>query len=263
MPLTYSQLMPKLKKEIRKPFSQKLEHSKKMVSLFADKNACVSCSWGKDSMVVLSLCRESNPDIAVVYENTCIDYPEVYPFRDRMVKEWDLNLVETKPEIGYFQIPGPRANGVKNGHNTDRCCETLKIKPFQKVLKKFGWRYDFTGMTAFESRQRAMRLCELGDYYYHKTDGVWRVQPLAFWTPSEVWRYTKKMGIPVCPSYKKYGLKRLGCKFCTSHKGWRKEMSSNFPKVYDYICKTYFNEVNTPLFSFSFQTLDAKETMRG
>ena len=49
------------------------------------KNPSVSCSWGKDSVVMLSLVRKFCKNTIVMFANTLCEYPETYAYRDKML----------------------------------------------------------------------------------------------------------------------------------------------------------------------------------
>jgi len=57
----------------------------------------VSCSFGKDSMVVLHMALQVDPNIKVVFFNTGVEFPETIRLKNRLKDEWNLNLYETTP----------------------------------------------------------------------------------------------------------------------------------------------------------------------
>lgn len=240
-PMKVSQLLPSVRVEVEKPFEEKLARAKQLVKLFANKNACVSCSFGKDSTVVLWLCLQENSNIPVIYNNTGVEYPETLAFKEQLRVAWNLNLIETKPEKSFWQIAEERGLDDLKKYR-DACCDALKDKPTKKVLKKNGFQYNFTGLTAIESRVRMWRICEKGDNYYSKKDGVWRIHLIAYWTPKEVWDFMSRVQIPANPAYAKYGLERMGCVPCTSHKGWRRQLAKVNPLMYKLIQEKYFRQ---------------------
>jgi len=246
-PFKVSQLPKSIRGEVEEPLEVKLEKANRILKMYVNRHACVSCSFGKDSMLVLWLALKLNPNIHVVFNNTGIEYPETIKFKERMKKELDLNLIETKPKRSFWQVwkgkqmpDGSKKN--KKNISIDRCCYHLKEAPFKRIVREYSFKSNFTGLTVMESRQRMMRVCQLGNVYYNKTNQLWRTHLIAFWTPEEIWKFTRKNNIPINPAYDKYGLNRLGCMFCTAHKGWREEVSRINPKVYKYMIEHYFNE---------------------
>jgi 3'-phosphoadenosine 5'-phosphosulfate sulfotransferase (PAPS reductase)/FAD synthetase len=242
-----NQLLPSVRLEVEKPFEEKLQKAKLLIKMWADKDASVSCSFGKDSMVVLYLALQENPDIKVIYNNTGIEWPETLQFRTMIKETWNLNLIELKPIMSYWEVwkhikeknLGSQ-DGSKKG--SDLCCDYLKEKPFRKAIKQFGVRYAFTGITAIESRQRMFTACQRGQEYYSKKDGVWKVHPILYWTEEEVFKFIEENHIPLNPAYKKYAVNRLGCMFCVSHKEWRRQMARTNLKAYTFIQEQYFHQ---------------------
>ena len=238
--------MPSVRIEVEKPFEEKLVRAKQLVKMFANKNACVSCSFGKDSVVVLWLALQENPKITVIYNNTGIDWPEVQLLKKHFVDFWGINLIETKPKKSFWWVQEHilkkglhRDDGKKQ---SDICCDYLKEGPFRTVVKLNRINNDLTGITAVASRHRMFTACQKGQEYFSKKDGVWKIHPILYWTPSEVWKFIHDNGIPENLAYKKYGLDRLGCMFCLSHRGWRAQLSRTNPKAYKFIQERYFHQ---------------------
>jgi len=205
----------------------------------------VACSFGKDSIVVLHMALKYDPNIKVMFNNTGVEFPETIKYKNKIVKEWDLNIIETKPIktfwecIDQYGVPGIR---VKNkGSNVPMCCTYCKEKPAINYYKKHKTIAVMTGITAEESRQRSLLIKRYdnhiefcGQRYYAKTQSLWKLHPLAYWTEKEVWSYIKNNNIPINPVYTKWnGLyKRCGCLPCTAYLDWEKKLSKSHKKLY-------------------------------
>jgi len=246
-----NQLIPTIRFEVEKPFQEKLRRAKELIHIFgslAKDKASVSCSFGKDSMVVLWLCLQEFPNITVIFNNTGVQYPETYSFKEKIRREWNLNLIETKPVKSFWEVankyglPDGSKYDPKRNVRGDMCCYYLKEKPFFDIVKKHGFTINFTGTTVLESRTRMWTTCQRGMFYYSKKEGITRITPIAFWTPKEVWKFIKQNKIPINPAYEKYGVDRLGCVPCTSHKGWREKLAKTNPKLYKFIMEKYFGQ---------------------
>ena len=59
----------------------------------------VAWSTGKDSTVNLFLARQFDKKIPVLFGDTTQHYQETYEHRDRVVQDWDLNLVNMVPDL--------------------------------------------------------------------------------------------------------------------------------------------------------------------
>ena len=73
---------------------------KKSISIIREakaqfKNPAVLWSTGKDSTTTIWLCKKAFFGVIpfpVIHIDTGCKFPEIYEFRDKLAKEWDLNL---------------------------------------------------------------------------------------------------------------------------------------------------------------------------
>lgn len=214
---------------------------KKAVDEFGDSLA-VSCSFGSCSVVVLHMALEVKPDIKVVFNNTGVEYPETYAYRELLRKEWNLNLIETKPQKTFWQcvkeygFPLIRKTG-KSKHKKHRCCIYLKEKPFKNFCKSNSVSATLTGLRASESGVRMLAIGQVGQFYLHKTSQIWKAHPIAFWNYKQVWRYLEENNIPINEVYTKLGLPRNGCMPCTGFIDWEKQLAKANLKMYRWVQK--------------------------
>ena len=214
------------------------------------KQIAVACSFGKDSIVVLHMALKYNPNIKVVFNNTGVEFPETIKYKEMIVKKWKLNLIETKPIktfwecIDKYGIPQVRNKG-KN--RTPKCCYYCKEKPALNSYKEHNIIAVLTGLMACESRNRKLLMIRYensidskdkigfcGQRYYAKTQGLWKIHPIAYWLEEDIWDYTKENKIPINPVYTKWNgiYKRCGCLPCTAYLDWEKKLSKTHHKLY-------------------------------
>lgn len=241
------QLVESVRVEVQKPFSEKLKRAKQLVGMYANApNVCVSYSGGKDSMAVLHLALQENPKIPVVFENTYIQWPETYKLIKKIAADWDLNLtiLTPKPGVTFFtvndRIKNERLKRDDGRKYSNLCCYWLKDQPFNAWRKQHHVSRSITGITAIESRHRMFTACAKGMDYYTSHFGYWKVNPITYWTPEEVWHFIHDNNLPVNEAYEKYQLERIGCMWCMSHKGWRKQVCRTNPKMYRFLMERYF-----------------------
>jgi len=215
---------------------------KKAVSEFGDSLA-VSCSFGSCSIVVLHMALQVKPDIKVVFNNTGVEYPETYAYRTLLKEEWNLNLIETKPEKSFWEcveeygFPLIRSTGNRKNHFKPRCCIFLKEKPMAKACKEFGIEASMTGLRCAESGVRMYTLAQRGQAYHTKKWGsLWRFHPIGFWSHKQVWDYLETHKIPINEIYSK-GKDRSGCMPCTGFLHWEKQLAKANLKMYRYVQK--------------------------
>jgi 3'-phosphoadenosine 5'-phosphosulfate sulfotransferase (PAPS reductase)/FAD synthetase len=165
----------------------------------------VACSWGKDSIVVLHMVKKVadklNKRFDVLWNNTTVHYPSVYKLKEKLEKEWNLNIVETKPSMTFWEIT--EEYGYPGIHSSDRsdkanaaCCYNIKKKPTKKAIKENKWDLYFDGLTAYESDRRFMNITEYGLSHHHKTFNLQKVHPVGWWRVKDIWEYIEKYDIP-------------------------------------------------------------------
>jgi 3'-phosphoadenosine 5'-phosphosulfate sulfotransferase (PAPS reductase)/FAD synthetase len=227
------------------PLQDKILWSEQVIlnALKQSKVPSVSCSWGKDSIVLVYLVRKFCKNAYILFANTLVEYPDTYRFRDRMLKEWNLQEVyfESKPIKNFWQCvkeygyPHNRqtASQDKEGEKSKRipkCCIYLKEKPLQDLEKRLGVDTVFIGLQATESMNRRLLFLRLGEFYFNKTEKMNRCYPLAIWTDEDIYSFVRQENIPLSDIYKRFN--RNGCMYCTGFKNWREVMARFNPKIY-------------------------------
>jgi phosphoadenosine phosphosulfate reductase len=228
-----------------KSYEEKLEvaHDAIREALKQSKRPCVAFSGGKNSLVVLHLVLQRKPDVKVVFNNTGVEYPETVKFVRQIAKEWNLNFHEIKPKISFWKIVKKYGFPKPSRYRKDKepmCCRLLKTQPTAEFYIKQHIDCYFTGISAFESRARLVRIAKYG--LVTKVGYVGRnaklprkiiaCYPVGLWTDRDIWRYIEENDLPVNPAYEKYGLERTGCYCCTNYIGWEKVLSRTHPHVY-------------------------------
>ena len=133
------------------------------------------------------------------------------------------------------------------------CCESLKERPAPECGKAFKC----MGVRKFESSNRMKKRNEL-EIVEHGKDGKnivmpfdnsgnrrifeqcyttaeRRVNPIAYWTDSDIWDYSKDVGLEQCSLYDE-GFARLGCIGCPMAR--REQEFNRWPKFRDQYIRT-------------------------
>ena len=195
-------------------------------------------SIGKDSTVLLWLARRAffgHVPFPLVHIDTTYKIASMIEYRDRVVREWNLQLVVGKNEA-VLQSGVTFPNGLAT---RVECCSTLKKDALQQVVdqKKYsglivGVRRDEEPTRAkeryFSPRSQTMEWDATDQppefWNQFKTDFApgthIRIHPLLHWTELNVWEYIEREAIPVHPLYFDDGTGRryrsLGCAPCTT-----------------------------------------------
>jgi phosphoadenosine phosphosulfate reductase len=172
--------------------------------------ACLTSSFQAEDMAVAHLLRNRIPDVPVLFLETGYHFPQTYEYRDRMAKQWSLNLVNVLPEHTVREQES--AFGILYRSDPTRCCQLRKVEPLMRSLEPFDvW---FTGLRREQSPTRKnLKKVELHRLPTGKT--LWKVSLLADWDWEQVWNYLNANAIPHLPQYDE-GYLSIGCQPCTA-----------------------------------------------
>lgn len=196
----------------------KIEESKNLIRMIAEqyKNPIIYCSFGKDSMVVLHLCRSMGFNWPVMFHREP-EFPIKFRYANRMMEKWNLVCHDYPPNM----------TSIYEGKDTYEVCTHFKIGAAQDMIL-CGVLYEPTEFKEGEY------LCALNDLYLQpkgRIDFVWDIglrgcrnadtnphtgKPLAFrcdirhntggadfafpivgWSDEEVYQYIVDNGIPI------------------------------------------------------------------
>ncbi len=172
--------------------------------------ACVTCSFQIEGVVLLDLLRRVRPGIDVLFVDTGYHFAETYAYRDRLVKQWSLNLIELRAETTVEAHEG--AFGKLYASHPDQCCQMRKVRPLMKALD--GYEVWFSGLRREQSPTRA-HLERIGTQVLPSGKAICKVSPLALWSWEEVWSYALAHEIEYLPLYDR-GYQSIGCEPCTA-----------------------------------------------
>lgn len=171
--------------------------------------ACLTSSLQVEDMVVLHLLRQHVPDIPVIFLDTGYHFAETYAYRDRMVQEWSINLINVLPETTVAQHESKL--GKQYLVEPTQCCQSRKVAPLMRSLEPFDlW---FTGLRREQSPTRA-NLKKVEEHQLPTAKKLWKLSPLADWTWQQVWSYITEHKIPHLSLYDQ-GYRSIGCEPCT------------------------------------------------
>jgi sulfate adenylyltransferase subunit 2 len=171
-------------------------------------------SLGKDSNTMVWLAKKAffgRVPFPVLHIDTGRKFPEMYAFRERYAREWELNLIVR---------PCPGVEEVDQGLPPAARSAARKTLGLRNALKEFGFRGIIAGIRRDEETIRAKERI----FSPRGEDGAWnlkdqppefwnqfnhdvpegthlRVHPLLHWTELDIWRYTQREKIPCVDLY--------------------------------------------------------------
>lgn len=165
----------------------------------------IACSFQKGGLALAWMARRIIRPVPVLFVQTGYHFPETIAFRDRIVSEWGLDLVETRP------APAPVGDPEPYRSDPDACCYANKVVPLQRRLEALdGW---ITGARRDQSDVRRF----LPVVQRQRLDSgreIWKINPLAGWTAADVDAYVRANRLPEHPLYAG-GYRSIGCAPCT------------------------------------------------
>ena len=173
-------------------------------------SVCLTSSFQTEDMVVLHMLREHLPKVPVIFLETGYHFPELIAYRDRMVVEWDLNLVNALPKTTLEEHE--REFGLLHIVEPTKCCTIRKVEPLMRSLEPFLWW--FTGLRREQSPTRA-GLKKVEDHRLPTGKMMKKVSVLADWDWGRVEGYAREHGIPRLELYDR-GYTSIGCEPCTA-----------------------------------------------
>lgn len=232
-------------------FKDKLDYTSRLIESTIKKhdNIVVACSFGKDSIAVLHLIKQFTNNFTVIWNNTLCEYPDTLSFARRIIKEWELNLIEARPNTTFWKIVeeygfpvNSRNSKGKKQIATYKCCNELKKHPTRRALKNIDCDLYFTGLTRHESRLREFSARKYGDYFYSKKWKHYKCHPILNWTPGDVWKYHEFNNIPYNSLYDKNAVHidggiRTGCWACPQaiKYGKLEHLRYYYPKLFKFL----------------------------
>jgi sulfate adenylyltransferase subunit 2 len=176
-------------------------------------------SIGKDSAcmlhVALKAFKPGRLPFPLLHVDTCFKFPEMYEYRDRLAKDFGVELLIYKNEQAFERFGTDPANWT-----CTMCAEHLKTRALVQALKHFGFDAAFGGARRDEERSRAKERVlsfrdrnqiwdpknqrpELWRLYNttHQPGESFRVFPLSDWTELNVWEYIRLQNVPLVPLY--------------------------------------------------------------
>jgi phosphoadenosine phosphosulfate reductase len=176
----------------------------------ANSRVCFTCSFQAEDVIVLHLLRTRLPAIPVLFLETGYHFPQTYEFRDKLTREWQLNLQNVIPKKTVAEQEAEF--GVLFRAEPGKCCQLRKVEPLLNALEPFEvW---FTGLRREQSPTRK-NLEKMEHHRLPTGKTLLKVSPLAEWTWAQVWEYTAAHRISYLPQYDQ-GYLSIGCQPCTA-----------------------------------------------
>lgn len=229
------------------------EAIRKFVEHFGVDGIYISFSGGKDSTVLIHLCRQLYPDLVGLYSNTGLEFPEIRDFvktfdnitivtpkmhHREMLKKCGYPVVSKEQAEWIYRIRGGTSSAAIQkafyGYNSDGSPTRFKLSeqwkyllnaPFNigsgcckemkmKPIAEYVRQTKRVPIIGTTASESALRAQKFMQYGFCVLDGKKaQCTPMSIWTDDDVWEYIHRFNLPYCKIYD-MGYDRTGCVFC-------------------------------------------------
>ncbi len=202
--------LPELRPELLAQLAHVREMLARELGAVGEGEACLTCSFQAEDVLLLYLAMELRPEIPVLFLETGYHFRETYEYRDRIASEWHLKLTNLMPKKTVAEQEAEF--GKLYDTDPNRCCALRKVEPlFEAVAHYKVW---LTGLRREQARSRTA-LKEIDDFSLPGGVLVRKLSPFADWTTRDVWQLCAHFHIPLLPLYD-LGYTSIGCEPCTT-----------------------------------------------
>jgi phosphoadenosine phosphosulfate reductase len=173
-------------------------------------DVCLTCSFQAEDVLLTKLALELDANIPILFLDTGYHFRETYEYRDRIAREWNLNLINLLPAKTVAEQESQF--GILYQSAPDQCCKMRKVEPLFKAVADY--RVWLTGLRREQARSRTT-LEESAMFSLPGGKQVLKLAPLAAWTTRDVWYACEQLSIPLLPLYER-GYTSIGCEPCTT-----------------------------------------------
>jgi phosphoadenosine phosphosulfate reductase len=167
---------------------------------------CLTCSWQKQSSVLVHMVSELGLDLPVIELDTGLFFAETYETRERLVERYGLTLI--RPELMSVAEQHREEGPNLWERDPDRCCHIRKVEPLERALAPYdAW---ISGIR----REQSLTRKDAPKVEWSERYGVWKIHPLVDWNAKRIDAYILVNEIPYNPLHDR-GYPSVGCIPCT------------------------------------------------
>ena len=168
---------------------------------FPAQQIAVAWTGGKDSTVLLHLVRSTiaDPSYKVMFNDSTIEFPEVYDFVNQIHRKWELDLIW----IRHLDTDLDAFNKAANDEEKMEIMRIAKINAINYALSRYQLKAFMSGIRWDEHEARSK------EKYMSIRQTHLRIHPILHFTLEDIWDYIKTYEVPYISLYDK-GYKSLG-----------------------------------------------------
>lgn len=169
-------------------------------------DTAVVSSFGAESVVLLHMVAQIDPDTPVIFLDTEMLFAETLQYQRDVAKHLGLTDVRVITP-NRDALMAQDVDSILHLADTDACCALRKTQPLEQALQGFGgW---ITGRKQFQNGERAQLPL------FEKDGRRIKVNPLAHWSRDDIAAYLDRHNLPQHPLVAQ-GYPSVGCRPCTT-----------------------------------------------
>lgn len=167
----------------------------------------ISSAFGAEGMVLIDMASRIRKDFRLFTIDTEFLFPETYNLMDQIEQKYEIKIERV------FALLSPEEQDRVHGaalwtRDPDQCCNLRKIEPLRRKLSELSaW------ITSIRRDQTSFRR-SAGKVEWDAKFGLVKINPIADWTPKQVWRYLMEHGVPYNALHDQ-NYPSIGCTHCT------------------------------------------------
>lgn len=181
-------------------------------SKISGENIKLACSFSIEDITVIDLLKTRLSHFKVFAIDTGRLNEETYEVAENISMRYGIDIewyFPSRKAVEKLESEKGLFSFRSSLENRKECCRIRKVEPLQRALSgASAW---ITGMRREQSVTRTNQEPLEID---HVNGGLLKINPLTFWTESDVWEYVRNKRLPVNSLYNK-GYTSIGCAPCT------------------------------------------------
>jgi phosphoadenosine phosphosulfate reductase len=178
------------------------------IERFKGWRTAFTTSFGMEGCALIDMYARRGVPLEVTYFDTMFFFPETHELIDRMRERYPkLSFVNRGTTITAEQQSRQFGPELWKS-DPDLCCKLRKVEPLRELMKRTDiW---IAGLRRSQSETRArVEMVEWDPRF-----NVLKLNPLAFWDRTDVWRYVRENDVPYNALHER-GYPTVGCTHCT------------------------------------------------
>src|SRR3989339_638328 len=171
----------------------KIKKAQKVILSAKDKwpshNIAIAWTGGKDSTVILHMVKEifnGKIPFRVMFNDSTLEFPEIYDFVNKYTKEWNLDLLWVK----HLQEDLEAYRLAKDNEEKMEILRLAKINAINFVINEYNLQAFLSGIRWDEHEARSKET-----FFSPRKDHT-RVHPILDFTLGDIWEYIRTYHVP-------------------------------------------------------------------